>query len=398
MTVVMHTGDCRDVLKTLAANSVHCVCTSPPYWALRSYLPDDHKDKKLELGIEETPGEHVANIVEVFREVRRVLRPDGTCWVNYGDSYAATGKSGGGVQGERWEFAGADYTGPLGGKWRPAPNGLKPKDLVGMPWRIAFALQADGWWLRSDIIWAKPNPMPESVTDRPTKAHEYVFLLTKSARYFYDAAAVRENFSDARMGNPGCPSPKAAMIPGQSPHTFGTKVWDRGADLGGRNLRSVWTIATAPFSEAHFATFPPKLAETCIKAGTSEKGCCPECGAPWVRVVDVTYSDAHRGMVGNQSKIISDDRVMHIGRESDKRMNKNVNTTGFRQSCACSPDAPVPCTVLDPFAGAGTTLMVADRLQRNAIGIELSPAYASMAEKRLADDQGSLLSWWSTAT
>jgi len=226
---MIHHGDVRDVLPTLDAKSVQCVITSPPYWGLRDY------GVKGQIGLEPTPDDYVQTMVKVFREVTRVLRDDGTLWLNMGDSYASSpaGNFGGDMP------APAD-----GGRYRAnkpkmdyGASGLKPKDLVGIPWRVAFALQADGWYLRSDIIWHKPNPMPESVTDRPTKSHEYLFLLTKSPRYYYDTDAVRE------------PSVEQAA---------------------GRNLRSVWTINPQPFSEAHFATFPTALVEPCIKAGSTK--------------------------------------------------------------------------------------------------------------------------------
>lgn len=339
-------GDCREMLRTLPDESVHCVVTSPPYWGLRDYGtasweggdPDcahrvggQVQDGKApgaivagvrpgvdasrcrdcgavrvdsQLGLEATPEEYVANMVEVFREVRRVLRDDGTLFLNLGDSYAATGKSGGGAQGEWWEEAGADHTGPRGGKWRPAPAGLKPKDLVGIPWRVAFALQADGWYLRSDIIWHKPNPMPESVQDRPTKAHEYVFLLSKNERYHYDAEAIAEEATCDRKRGPALHPDRVS--------TNGNSGLARRELADTRNARSVWTITTKPYPGAHFATFPPELAERCILAG------CPKGG-----------------------------------------------------------------TVLDPFGGSGTVGMVATGHGRSAVLIELNPEYAEMARQRI---------------
>jgi DNA modification methylase len=251
----LYVGDCREVLASLPAESAQCCVTSPPYWGLRDYgVPG-------QLGLESTPEEYVSRMVEVFREVRRVLRPDGVLWLNLGDSYSGTGKSGGGAQGQRWETAGA--ASDVGkGTWKPPPPGLKPKDLVGIPWRVAFALQSDGWWLRSDCIWSKPNPMPESVTDRPTKAHEYVFLLTKAETYFYNSEEARE------------PAVQAGRVRadkfGGSKYGEGVKHSDGSVFTGAddRNLRSVWSIATQPYSGAHFATMPPDLARRCILAGT----------------------------------------------------------------------------------------------------------------------------------
>jgi DNA modification methylase len=278
------TGDVRTVLATLEPESVQTCVTSPPYWGLRDY------GNNGQIGLEPTPEEYVANLVAVFSEVRRVLRADATLWLNLGDSF-----------------------GP-------------GKQLVGIPWRVAFALQADGWVLRSDIIWAKPNPMPESVTDRPTKAHEYLFLLTKSPRYFYDADAIREEhqtpvgangcFLDAwgrEMDNRagGRSQVERRLDDDGAGHPRGVGAI---ANPAGRNKRSVWTVSTQPFPGAHFATFPPKLIEPCILAGSA-------------------------------------------------------------------PDD----LVLDPFAGAGTTLLVAEQQGRDSIGVELNPEYAQLARDRLAN-------------
>lgn len=413
-------GDCRDVLRTLPADSVHCVVTSPPYWGLRDYgVPpsiwggDDECDHQWgdEIAVnatnhtdkarwnhtrngrdEEQPPEkrvswlrtkvkqgsycqrcgawagahglepnyslYVENEVRIFAEVRRVLRPDGTLWLNLGDSYATgAGKvgdrPGGGAQGDRSRDIAA-----MTPANRMPQLGLKPKDLRGIPWRVAFALQADGWWLRQDIIWSKPNPMPESVTDRCTKAHEYLFLMSKSERYRYDAAAIAEPLglaSLARLNQNIDQQRESDRVPGKTNGTMkavgrraagnkthkGTTAYEAGderlrtkaglvafaererkkvdaGDLeGSRNRRSVWTVPTQPFSEAHFATFPPDLVEPCIKAGSPEGG-----------------------------------------------------------------------TVLDPFGGSGTVGLVADRLHRDAILIELNPEYAAMAERRIKADGG----------
>lgn len=342
-------GDALTTLKTIPDESVNCCVTSPPYWGLRDYgtakweggIPEcDHKVGRFEysvsekqksnngsaghqamdvcpkcgavrideqLGLEKTPEEYVNKLVEVFREVRRVLRKDGTLWLNLGDSYSGAG-------------------------WRN--NGLKPKDLVGIPWRVAFALQADGWWLRQDIIWHKPNPMPESVRDRCTKAHEYIFLLSKQAKYYYDADAVKEPFrgkderqwagnykddgsiiqGDTKKGIKRTKSyPKEYAGGGTSFNGHSGYYKADGTPIGNgfRNLRSVWTVTTKPYKEAHFATFPPKLIEPCILAG------CPRGGV-----------------------------------------------------------------VLDPFIGSGTVAMVATQLGRDYIGIDLNPTYIELAEKR----------------
>jgi DNA modification methylase len=367
VTVNILIGDVREQLRTLPDESVQCVVTSPPYWGLRDYGVTG------QLGLEPTLGEHIATMVEVFHDVQRVLRKDGTLWLNYGDCYASSangrsaadtkaagnddrtfrdkpfstvgpiydpagGARGGGVRGSNKGHASGISNGRV-----VAGGYLKPKDLCGVPWRIALALQDDGWWLRQDIIWAKPNPMPESIKDRCTKSHEYLFLLAKSDRYYFDADAIREpagydpgntKFPDGwdtgkgahgsihRMGREKgkkC-GPNSRVFVDRVPHPRnGNK---EGAVAGAtpvegatRNKRSVWTVSTEAFSEAHFATFPTALIEPCILAG------CPTGG-----------------------------------------------------------------TVLDPFGGSGTTGLVADRLQRNAILIELNPEYAAMARRRIEGD------------
>jgi DNA modification methylase len=335
-------GDAAGVLQKLDAQSIQTCITSPPYWGLRDYgtaawdggdpecdhqPPFGSSSSRLEggkatqesaknyrdrcgkcgatridsqLGLEPTPEQYVANLVAVFREVRRVLRDDGTLWLNLGDSYAANRS----YQVSDSKHTAHDFADSNAMK---VPPGLKPKDLVGIPWMVAFALRADGWWLRSDIVWAKPNPMPESVTDRPTRSHEYLFLLTKSARYFYDADAIREDLAF----EPHAPGNKK-LDASRNDHDRMDKVWGGPA---GRNKRSVWTVATQAFPGAHFATFPPKLIEPCILAGSAEGD-----------------------------------------------------------------------TVLDPFAGAGTTGLVALRHDRSFVGIELNPEYAQMARDRIRED------------
>jgi len=335
MTITILTGCCLSILSTLPDQSINTCITSPPYWGLRDY------GQPGQLGLEPTPEEYVANIVKVFREVRRVLRDDGTLWLNLGDSYQnAKGQSGGidpKQPARRHGLRPQDKSIP----------GLKPKDLVGIPWRVAFALQADGWYLRQDVIWHKPNPMPESVTDRPTKSHEYIFLLSKSERYHYDHEAIREpathssitrwqqdidsqegshranggQKSNGTMKAVGGPRRGEKQRGHSRRHDGFNDRWDgmtkEEQAAMGRNKRSVWTVATKPFSEAHFATFPPELIEPCILAG------CPAGG-----------------------------------------------------------------TILDPFFGAGTTGLVAARHQRHCIGIELNPDYVQLAQRRISDDCG----------
>jgi DNA modification methylase len=294
------TGDCEALLKALPVNAIDCCITSPPYLGLRDY---GHPGQ---IGLEDTPQKYVAKIVEVFRLIRQALKDDGTVWLNIGDSYARIGSDGACGANAR---VGNTRSGEQRRNCTPPP-GLKNKDMFCIPWRLALALQDDGWYLRSDIIWHKTNAMPESVTDRPTKSHEYLFLLSKSEKYFFDAEAVKEPHS---------------TIEG----TF-------------RNKRSVWSIPTKPFKGAHFATMPAELVEPCVLAGTSAKGHCPICGLRWRR---------------------------------DHAMN-------WRQSCQCDA-TPVPDVVLDPFGGAGTTALVAGRLGRNTILMELMPDYAKIAQERL---------------
>ncbi len=282
-------GDALDVLRTMPDELAHCCITSPPYWGLRDY------GVAGQLGLESTPEEFVAKMVEVFREVRRVLRGDGTCWVNMGDSYNGVGR---GEKANGLQVAARFTT-------QRTVSGLKPKDLCGIPWRVAFALQADGWWLRQDIIWHKPNPMPESVTDRCTKAHEYLFLLTKSARYYFDAEANKE---------PACDWSQPGRVKRDEPGGRASPEWNGGPHRGfhdldfstrGRNRRSVWTIATQPYPEAHFATYPEALVEPCVKAGCPEGGTVldPFCGSGTTGAVAVRWGRHFVGIELNHDYI-----------------------------------------------------------------------------------------------
>lgn len=411
--VTIHLGDCRKILKGLPANSVHCCVTSPQYWGLRDY---GHEDQ---IGQEKHPQEFVEKMVLLFRDLRRVLRDDGTLWLNLGDSYATGGGAvgrcpGGGEQGERFLRQGMINTQPN----RMKLDGFKPKDLVGIPWRVALALQADGWWLRQDIIWAKPNPMPESVTDRCTKAHEYMFLLTKSERYYFDNQAIQESSitgDDRRpYGSQGAwdmDGRDEAKRPNGKPRTAGNKShkyvdeyesseteehrtkaglmkvadvpWEK------RNKRSVWTVSTKPYGGAHFAVFPPDLIEPCILAGTSEHGCCPECGTPWHRIIE---KDRKATRPGNDTKIgrASDDSdspyERHsgtiVGNRDPQRHCTVTKTVGWEAGCECGNANQVPCVVLDPFTGSGTTAEVARKNGCHFVGCELNPEYLKLAADR----------------
>jgi len=344
---IIHCDKAERVADILPPESVQCVVTSPPYFGLRDYGVEG------QIGLEETPEEYVAKLVEVFRGIRQVLRPDGTVFLNLGDSY--WNSNGFARASEEWQRKGRNDA-PANDRKLPKHDILKVKDLIGIPWRVAFALQADGWYLRSDIIWHKPNPMPESVTDRPTRAHEYIFLLTKSPRYYYDAEAIKE--------------------PLARPNEYvGTYT--------GRNRRSVWTIATQPFPEGHFATFPEKLVEPCILAGTSPHA-CPFCRAPWKRVVERERTGERKVQVSDRKGLLRNDLAKHAGRMGWVK----VTTLGWEPTCTCEGnDGSGKCIVLDPFAGSGTTLLVAERLGRQAVGIEINPEYVEMAKRRLSKVQ-----------
>ena len=340
------------------------------------------------LGLEPTLELYVEHMVEVFREVRRVLRKDGTLWLNLGDAYASNpsnGRGGGStLDGGAPHLSGANRDGA----------GLKPKDLIGLPWRVAFALQADGWYLRSDIVWHKPNPMPESVRDRPTRAHEYVFLLTKSARYFYDADAIREPWAASSVSRLQAGVP-AATGWASSPIYHGASLErDREASIDyredsdkqsellsrGANKRTVWSIATQPYKGSHFATFPEKLVEPCILAGTSERGVCGVTGDPWQRLVERSTTGGHLGNDGADGNTRNG-----YGGQAKWDAYVSPTTTGWQPTCDHDSE-PVPATVLDPFCGSGTTGVVALRHGRSFIGIELNPEYIKLARKRIVAD------------
>jgi len=402
-------GDALTELRKLPDESVNCCVTSPPYWGIRDFgMPN-------QLGRECTLEEYVVKMVEVFREVKRVLRDDGTLWLNLGDSYVAqpTGSLGNSSFADRPSKI-ACFTEKKQSKTNKKDFGnLKVKDLIGIAWQVAFALRADGWWLRQGIIWNKPNPMPESVRDRFTQAHEFIFILTKSARYFFDTNAVKvpgsmasiqrlsQSSFDKQKGGPKDPlagnrscrkalenlKRKADKQRGHSRRHAGfNDRWDamEKADQCSMmvNLRSVWTIATKPFPDSHFATFPPEIPERCIKAGTSQKGRCPECGSLWKRVTDISYRQ-HR-KAGKWCDRGHDERGLNRSKSQYKygSATKNATTTGWLPTCTHGRD-PVPCVVLDPFFGAGTTGLVAMRLGREFIGIELNPAYCEMARQQI---------------
>lgn len=365
-------------LNTLPDRSVHTVITSPPYWNLRDYGMEG------QIGLEATPEVYIQKLIEVFQAVRRVLRDDGTLWLNIGDGYLAQkGKGYPGTGQVNLPETSRNIT-------AKRPPWLRPKNLVGMPWRVAFALQDVGWNLRSDIIWSKPNPLPESAKDRPTKSHEYIFLLTKKPWYYYDAVAIQENYSESyindyrHLSGPNENNIKngyseaRAQNPKQIHRLFKKEIGS------GKNKRTVWVIAVQPYPESHFATFPEKLVEPCIKAGTSERGCCSVCGAPWVRVMreDLSREPGYipGGNRGSRSHLV---RGFCSGTPGYQSI---TDTLRWDPGCTCSADS-IPCTVLDPFGGSGTVAKVARDLARDAILIELNPEYVLMARRRLRAEE-----------
>ncbi len=362
--------------------SVQCAVTSPPYWGLRDYGVEG------QLGLEKTPAEYVERMVQVFREVKRVLRDDGTCWLNIGDSYAGQG-----AISQAQTDADIRYA-TVGNALHKAQRrvgtvpGLKPKDLCLIPFRLALALQDDGWYVRSDICWAKKAPMPESCKDRPTSAWEHVFLLTKSARYYYDAEAVKQPSNTVPHKDVSSYEPGSASSMKDGKHqakTVGGVPFDH---ISGANLRNVWLLGPEPYPEAHFATFPTEIPRRAIKAGTSEKGCCSECGAPWERVVEPTeeyakhlgkdWADYEADAREGRGHSVSSQRCTKRGAPS---LTASYKTTGWRPTCECGADV-VPCRVLDPFMGSGTTAMVAKMLERQWIGLELNPEYIALLPNR----------------
>ncbi len=362
-------GDVFERLAQLPDESVHCVVTSPPYWGLRAYGGEEKM-----IGLEATFDAHLDVLVRVFREVRRVLRPDGTLWLNYGDAYAGV---------------------------RPA-TGLAAKQLLMMPARVALALQADGWWLRSEIVWAKKNPLPEGVMDRPTSAHEKLYLLTKQKRYFYDSFAVRfpltggaharRKDGETKPAKGSDPSDRRSGTWKEKPdkqrghsrrHQGFNDRWDAMPRVRqqamGANLRNVLNLATEGFPAAYFAAMPTRLVEPCIKAGTSEKGCCAVCGAPFERIVRKNYRNPGNRTTNGPRSVERSDETAGFNR----RLEAVHSSAGWQLSCACDAGDPVPAVVLDPFAGAGTVGLVARRLGRAAILIELNAEFAALSLRRI---------------
>ena len=367
-------GDSLEVLKQMPNECVDTIITSPPYWQLRDYGVEG------QIGLEKTPEEYVEKLVNIFREAKRVLKKTGTLWLNLGDSYNShsTGNGNvGGIEGKRKNKI--DNT----ANTHKGRTGLKDKELVGIPWRVAFALQQDGWYLRQDIIWAKPNPMPESVTDRCTKSHEYVFLLSKSPKYYFDNEAIKEPISEsyARDKRPhgiirerfypnskyvkeGLMSLQTGEFPTQKRSEY-------------RNKRDVWWITTKPFKGAHFATFPTDLIEPMILAGCPEF-VCKKCGKPRKRIIQVT-PNPERSQEGRTHSL--EEQRQGKTPVPEKGWQTEKQEIGWT-NCGCNAGFE-PGIVLDPFMGSGTTAVVAKKLGRNYIGIELNPEYVKIAEARI---------------
>lgn len=334
-------GDVLDRLRAMPDACVHSIVTSPPYWGLRDYgLPTTRWADGMDccLGLEPEPQDFIVHLAEVCSQLWRVLHPSGTLWLNLGDSYNGSGGEGG-----DYRTNGSKASNAGGGPKAKRAVGLKRKDLVGVPWRAALALQAEGWWLRRDVIWCKRNPNPESAPDRPHTAHEYLFLLSRAEHYFYDH--------------------------GEAPA-----------------LRSWWDIPTEGFPAAHFATFPTALPERCIVAGSSERGACPECGAPWRRIVKAEGGSIGRGWHDHQDDLRVGQRVVGDAAKGrgDRHDDYRRSTIGWERGCEHEAE-PVPCVILDPFSGSGTTGVVARRLGRRYIGIELSDEYAEISRSRIAE-------------
>ena len=415
MTVRVLQGDALTKLRTLRSGSVQVICTSPPYRGLRRYLPPEHPDADKEIGNELLAISYIAALVSVFREARRVLRDDGVLLVNLGDSYASS----------------STYNAPRSmhstAGWKQAglsPNvgrfDGKPKDLVMIPARVALALQADGWWLRSQMPWVKRTCMPESVTDRPGSAVEYVYLLTKRESYFWDAEAVRRPaayppggshperskgfFKGKNAANPAREKAFRALVTARNLRNsdlfFDSLDAPHGLICNSDGDPLALDVNPMPLADSHFAAFPPRLIEPLLLASTSEVGACPACGAPWARIMvkgepDAAWqrasgADRSGGYAGTSTKGHAAAGVQDASAVKARilaGMREKI-TAGWRMTCGCPLAPPRPCTALDPFAGAGTTLMVADRLGLDSVGIELNPDYCAMIERRLLKDAG----------
>ncbi len=419
-------GDVFDNIKKLDDSSIDCVVTSPPYWGLRDYgtasyeggdkncdhticdsgidlkknenikRPAQNFNKSFcikcgakridkQLGLEPTYQEHIQNIVELFRAMKPKLKDSATIWLNYGDSYAAT------INGTKAKDIKNDDRGFVDKPFSTIQGSIKPKDLVMIPNRIAIALQDDGWWIRSEIIWHKPNPMPESTKDRPTQCHEKIWLITKSKKYYYDAEAVREPCQDETirrmtLGNKGkVGNNKNSTGWKQLNNYWGSEQSVKDANKG-RNRRNVWTITTKPCKEAHFATFPKDLIEPCIKAGCPEK-VCTKCGKPQIKELYREKKWQHKKSQRHTDKTNPKGSKNAFGQKYQKWANENPLLSKTISNCECNADF-VPGVVFDPFGGAGTTAIVAKLLNRKSIMSELNPEYIKIAKARINKEFG----------
>lgn len=356
---ITHCGDALTLMRGWPADFVDCCITSPPYWGLRDYGVEG------QLGTEKTPEDFVSNLVRVLNEVHRVLKPGGTLWLNLGDSYAGNPASGG--RSKSGKFNGSptkdrDHHTPKRKKYT-RPAGYKQKELVGIPWKVAFALRESGWRIRQDIIWAKNNPMPESVKDRCTKSHEYIFLLTKNKKYFYDHVSIMEPAVYAGQSRGGSKKRYEQNTAGMDNKVYNMK-----------NKRDVWNVNVKPYPEAHFATFPPELILPCVLAGCP-KEVCKSCGEPRKPILNKTSYKPEAAEDGERKvdKSRGDKNRKISGRDYRKQGCGNQVISGYTD-CGCGAGF-VPGLILDPFMGAGTTAMVAKENGRNFIGCELNPEY-----------------------
>jgi DNA modification methylase len=383
-----HVGDALELARRLPSGSVDCIVTSPPYWFVRDYQVEG------QWGLEPTIEAFVANLVRLFEELRRALKPSGTCWLNLGDSYARRGTAP-----MRPDHSVNELTGTRGLQGyskasavdAPKPlSGLKPKDLIGAPWRVALALQAAGWWLRSDIIWDKTNVLPSSVRDRPATSHEYLFLLTKCDRYYYDDIAIREPVTGTAHSGPASnPRARDSHRPGRRTDGgvanptgrkgFSSFLGTYSPAGATRNCRDVWRMTIQQTKHEHFATFPEELPRRCILAGSSSHGVCSACGAPWTRIVE-------RASTGDLRRNSTELDLIEGNKLALGHTWPEPRSVGWRAGCTC--DAPVePALVLDPFMGSGTTARVCEALGRRWIGFDLDPRNAEIARRRLAGVQ-----------
>jgi site-specific DNA-methyltransferase (cytosine-N4-specific) len=387
----VHYGDNRQTLKDMRDSGlrVNLCVTSPPYYALRSYLPADSPLKSLEIGAEGDLWDYLDALIETFSLVRDLLCDDGSLWVVISDSYIGSGGAGGSYgKGQQREgqpkYRGAKKDGVL-----------KPKDLALVPERFAIAMQESGWWVRCDVIWYKSRCLPPWAPDRPLRDHEYVWMFSKTRSHYYDQHAVRRPFIDARCGEAGAPSPKAGRIPGQSPHSISKKTWTKGRANGGACLRTMWNIQTEPLLSEHYAAYPSKLVSRIIQLATSEKGHCPKCGAGWKRIIErgapdeehkrACGADSSGEYHGQSQKDYLQAKAQDASATKARILEGMVErkTVGWEPGCKCGLD-PVPAIVLDPFMGSGTTGMVAERLGRKWIGCELNPEYQKLIDERTA--------------